>query len=84
MDGQSDFVSDAHTVRYLRAGELYVSRLAERRSWNEWVDSGREGLVERVQNKVGKILAEHEVEPLSEVQESELDKILHAAQAELA
>ena len=84
MDGGHNFISEAHTVKYLRGGELLVAKLAERRGWDEWNLSGQEGLVERAQAKAGKILAEHMVEPLSQAQESELDELLRAAQAELA
>lgn len=83
MDGQSNFVSDVHTVKYLRGGELFVSKMAERRSWDEWDKSGREGVAERAQAKAEKILAEHEVEPLSAAQEVELDAILRTAENDL-
>jgi trimethylamine---corrinoid protein Co-methyltransferase len=83
MDGQTNFVSDMHTVKYLRGGELFVSKLAERRSWDQWDKSGREGVAERAQVKAETILAEHEVEPLSESQEIELDAILRSAEKNL-
>jgi len=84
MDERHSFVSEAHTVKYLRGGELLVTKLAERRGWDEWQKSGQQGLSERAQAKAKKILRDHEVEPLSEVQEIELDKILHAGETELA
>jgi trimethylamine--corrinoid protein Co-methyltransferase len=84
MDGGHNFISEAHTVKYLRAGELLVAKLAERRGWDEWNLSGQQGMVERAQAKVGKILAEHQVEPLSAAQENELDELMRAAQVELA
>lgn len=83
MDGSQDFISAPHTVKYLRGGELLLTKLAERRSWNEWEKSGRVGMAERAQAKAMKILDEHEVEPLSEAQESELDAILDSAETEL-
>jgi trimethylamine--corrinoid protein Co-methyltransferase len=83
MEGQTDFVSDIHTVKYLRGGELFIPKLAERRSWDEWTKSGREGVAERAQAKAEKLLAEHEVEPLSAAQEAELDAILRAAESDL-
>jgi len=84
MEGGRNFISEAHTVKYLRAGELLITKLAERRGWDEWEKSSREGMVERAQAKAGKILAEHQVEPLSEAQETELDGIMRAAEVELA
>ena len=41
-------------------------------------------MVERAQTKAEKILAEHEVEPLSAAQEAELDAIMAAAATDLA
>jgi len=35
MDGKRNFLSQAHTVRYLRAGELLVTKLVDRREWFE-------------------------------------------------
>jgi trimethylamine--corrinoid protein Co-methyltransferase len=84
MEGRRNFISEAHTVKYLRAGELLVTRLAERRGRDEWEKSGRDGMVERAQAKVAKILAEHEVTLLDESQEAELDEILRTAAAEVA
>jgi trimethylamine--corrinoid protein Co-methyltransferase len=84
MDGDHNFISEPHTVKYLRAGELLVTKLAERRSRDEWEKSGQVGMVQRAQAKAIKILNEHQVEPLSEAQEAELDRILQSAATELA
>jgi trimethylamine:corrinoid methyltransferase-like protein len=46
MDGERNFLDQRHTVRYLRAGEVMVTHLAERRAWEEWSRSGREGMVQ--------------------------------------
>jgi len=84
MDGAHNFLSEPHTVRYLRAGELQLTHLAERRGWDEWKRSDQIGMVERAQAEAEKLLAEHQVDPLSETQERELDEILVEAQAELS
>jgi trimethylamine--corrinoid protein Co-methyltransferase len=76
MDGERNFLDQRHTVRYLRSGEVVVTHLAERRSWDEWSSAGCRGMVERAQADAEKILAEHEVEPLSTDQERELDRIM--------
>ncbi|MCS7283711.1 MAG: trimethylamine methyltransferase family protein [Anaerolineae bacterium] len=76
MEGPRNFLGQRHTARYLRAGEILLSRLAERRSWGEWDQSGREGMAERAQAEAERLLAEHEVPPLSSEQERELDDIL--------
>jgi trimethylamine---corrinoid protein Co-methyltransferase len=79
MDGTRNFLAQRHTTRYLRSGELLMTPLAERRSWETWDHSGRENMAERAQSQAEKILAEHQVEPLSPAQEHELDAIMAEA-----
>lgn len=88
MDGvrpghSGNFLDQRHTVRYLRAGELLVTRLAERQPWDEWDRAGRATLAERAQARAAELLAEHHVPPLSEDQERELDEIMREAEREL-
>jgi len=80
MDGPRNFLGQRHTVRTLRAGELLLTRLAERRSWDEWERSGRQGAAERAQTEAERLLAEHQVPPLGEDQERELDEIMREAE----
>ena len=83
MDGSRNFLSEKHTVRYLRAGEVLFTRLAERQDWHEWDRAGREDMAGRAQAEAEHLLAEHEVPPLSDDQERELDEIMAAAHREL-
>jgi trimethylamine--corrinoid protein Co-methyltransferase len=83
MEGSRNFLDQRHTVRHLRAGELWPTRLAERRAWEEWQQAGREGMVERAQAQAERLLVEHQVPPLAEDQERALDEILAAAGREL-
>jgi trimethylamine--corrinoid protein Co-methyltransferase len=83
MDGSRNFLEQHHTVRYLRAGEVQYTRLAERRSWGEWDRTGRLGMVERAQAEAERLLAEHQVPPLADEQERELDAIMQQAADEL-
>jgi trimethylamine--corrinoid protein Co-methyltransferase len=83
MDGSRNFLEQRHTVRYLRAGEVLYTRLAERRSWGEWNRTGRDGMAERAQAEAERLLAEHEVPPLTGEQERELDAIMQGAASEL-
>ena len=83
MAGSRNFLEQRHTVRYLRAGEVLYTRLAERRSWGEWDRTGRDGLAERAQAEAERLLAEHEVPPLTGEQERELDAIMQEAASEL-
>ncbi len=79
MAGSHNFLDQPHTVRYLRAGEIYVTRLAARGSWDEWERGGRLRMAEQAQSQVEQILAHHEVPPLAPEQERELDEIMDVA-----
>jgi trimethylamine--corrinoid protein Co-methyltransferase len=83
MDHARNFLDQRHTVRYLRAGELLSTKLAERRTWEEWERGSRQTMTDRAQAKAERLLAEHEVPPLTEDQERELDEIMREAAAEL-
>jgi trimethylamine--corrinoid protein Co-methyltransferase len=83
MAGSRNFLDQRHTVRYLRRGELLFTRLAERQTWEEWQRAGRQTMADRAQAEAERLLAEHQVPPLSEAQERELDEILHEAEAAL-
>ena len=84
MDSTRNFLGQKHTMKYLRSGEILVTKLAERGSWDSWEIGGRQGLAERAQAEAERILREHQVSPLSDAQENELDRLLSAAQRELA
>jgi trimethylamine--corrinoid protein Co-methyltransferase len=83
MDGSRNFLQQIHTVRYLRGGEIRLVDLAERRSWEEWYGSGRQGMADRAQVQAERLLKEHVVPPLTDDQERELDDIMRAAEATL-
>jgi trimethylamine--corrinoid protein Co-methyltransferase len=84
MDGSRNFLDQRHTARYLRAGELCLTHLAERRAWEEWSRSGRETMVERAQAEAERLLASHQVPPLTEDQDRALDEIMKEAESEFA
>jgi len=79
MDGSRNFLAEMHTVRYLRAGEVLVTHLAERRDWHSWDHAGREEMADRAQARAEHLLAEHDVSPLAGDQERALDEIMQAA-----
>jgi len=83
MGGSRNFLAEQHTVNYLRAGEIMFAQLGERRTFAEWDRSGRKGLAENAQAEAERILAEHEVPPLEDIQENELEKIMQVATNEL-
>jgi trimethylamine---corrinoid protein Co-methyltransferase len=83
MASTHNFLGQKHTVKYLKAGEVFITRLAERSSWETWQMSGRNGLTERAQVEAQRILSEHQVPPLEPAQEAEINSIMSAAEREL-
>jgi trimethylamine---corrinoid protein Co-methyltransferase len=84
MASTRNFLGQKHTLKYLKSGEVYMTKLAERTSWETWEKGGRQGIAERAQAEAEHILREHAVPPLEAAQERELDRILSAAEQELA
>ena len=83
MDGSHNFLGQKHTMKYLKSGEVLMTKMANRDTWEQWEAGGRQGLAERAQAEAERILAEHEVEPLEDAQLRELDAIMAAAEKEL-
>jgi trimethylamine--corrinoid protein Co-methyltransferase len=79
MSTTHNFLGQKHTLRYLRSGEILLTTLAERGSWETWEKNDRIGMVERAQAKATEILQNHQVEPLSTDQDQELNEILWEA-----
>jgi len=82
MSSTRNFLGQKHTMKYLRSGEVYLTKLAERGSWEAWENAGRLGFVERAQAEAEKLLREHQVPPLEAAQERELDALMKAAEIE--
>lgn len=83
MASTRNFLSQKHTLKWLHSNEVTITRLAERGSWDSWIDSGKTSILERAQAEAARILREHEVPPLDQAQEKELDQILCAADREI-
>jgi trimethylamine--corrinoid protein Co-methyltransferase len=83
MNGSHNYIAERHSVKYLRSGEILFAELGERRTFAEWDRTGRNGLAEKAQEEAECLLAEHQVPPLEDAQERELDKIMQAAAREL-
>ena len=79
MSSTHNFLGQKHTLRYLRSGEVLLTSLAERGSWETWEKNERAGMAERAQAEALQILQNHQVEPLRSNQEQELDEILSEA-----
>jgi trimethylamine--corrinoid protein Co-methyltransferase len=83
MDGPRHYLGQPHTARYLRAGEVFLPRLAERRDWDEWNRAGRDDIVRRAEAEAQMLLEQHGPIPLAEEEECELDEIMATARREL-
>jgi len=83
MNGTHNFLGQKHTSRYLKSGEVLLTRLAERGTWEMWDNCGRKGMAERAQAEAERILREHQVPPLDKAQEKELDGLMAAAESEM-
>jgi trimethylamine--corrinoid protein Co-methyltransferase len=83
MNGSRNFLGQKHTMKYLKAGEVFLTKLAERGTWENWETENRKGFLERAQADADRILREHVVPSLTEDQEKELDTIMAAAEKEL-
>ncbi|MBU2611601.1 MAG: trimethylamine methyltransferase family protein [Chloroflexi bacterium] len=83
MESTRNFLGQKHTMKYLRSGEVLLTKLAERNSWETWEAGGRQGLAESAQAEAERILRERQVPPLEPSQERELDGIMAAAEREL-
>jgi trimethylamine--corrinoid protein Co-methyltransferase len=83
MSSTRNFLGQKHTMKYLKAGEVFMTKMAERGSWEGWEAAGRIGMVGRAQAEAERILREHQVPPLDANQECELDALMVAAEQEL-
>jgi trimethylamine--corrinoid protein Co-methyltransferase len=83
MKGTHNFLGQKHTMKYLKAGEMHLPRLAERGAWESWEAGGRLEMARRAQVEAERLLRSHQVPPLETAQERELDIILEAARKEL-
>ncbi|MFZ2097066.1 MAG: trimethylamine methyltransferase family protein [Anaerolineales bacterium] len=79
MGGTRNFLGQKHTMRYLHNGEILLTKLAERGSWESWEAHNRAGMAERAQAEAIDILLNHEVPALTDDQERTLDAILDEA-----
>jgi trimethylamine--corrinoid protein Co-methyltransferase len=84
MNGTRNFLGQKHTLKHLKAGEIALTQLAERNSWETWEDKfERKQIADHAEEEAERILREHHVPPLDPHQEKELDKIMAAAEKEM-
>jgi trimethylamine--corrinoid protein Co-methyltransferase len=83
MNGTRNFLGQKHTMKHLRAGEVALTKLAERNSWDTWEEKlERKQMADHAIEEAERILREHTVPPLDPQQEKELDRIMAAAEKE--
>jgi trimethylamine--corrinoid protein Co-methyltransferase len=84
MDGTRNYLGQKHTLKHLRAGEVALTKLAERNSWDTWEEKlERKQMADHAVEEAERILREHSVPPLEPEQERELDRIMAAAEKEM-
>jgi trimethylamine--corrinoid protein Co-methyltransferase len=78
------FIQTEHTLRYLRK-DRWEPGLTDRNSWTKWqAQAGGKDMRERARDKAREILKQHHPVYIGEREASEIDRIAHAAQAEIA
>src|SRR5829696_4227617 len=81
MNGTRNYLGQKHTLKHIRAGEMALTKLAERNSWDTWEEKfERKQMADRAVDEAERILREHIVPPLEPQQEKELDRITAAAE----
>src|SRR5215213_1982577 len=84
MHGTRNYLGQKHTLKHLRAGEMALTKLAERNSWDTWEEKlERKQMADHAVDEAERILREHVVPPLEPQQEKELDRIMTAAEKEM-
>ena len=78
MKKSRNFLGEKHTIKYLRSNEVLMTKLAERKTWSQWEDSGKQKLAERANNQAHNHLLEHEIPPLNRNQIAGLDQVIQA------
>ena len=74
-------MSDPHTFSFLRKEERFEPALFDRRPYTPWEADG-DTILDRAREKEIGILGHHEVPPLEEQLQNELDRIIQCADRE--
>jgi trimethylamine--corrinoid protein Co-methyltransferase len=76
------FIDRVHTASHFRK-ELWMPRLLDRDYYQAWLDGGATSMEDRCRERRRDLLAGHQVEPLADDLQRELDRIVAAARTEL-
>jgi trimethylamine--corrinoid protein Co-methyltransferase len=69
-----EFLSHEHTLSQWKS--LWVPQLFDRSQLEAWQEAGAKGLNERLREATIALMDEHQVEPLSDAAEAEIERIL--------
>ena len=80
--GSGEYLSDDHTMRFLRKEAQFVPDVIVNRPHSIWRDDMK-SLAQEAQERVNDLLQNHEVPPRDEAVQKELDRIEQAAMKQL-
>jgi trimethylamine--corrinoid protein Co-methyltransferase len=69
------FLKQKHTMQFLQS-EHFLPLLASRQTRERWQQTGSRTMADKAHERVDRLLADHEVEPLSDKEQSELERIV--------
>ena len=73
------FLSAKQTRNYWKS-EDYMPKIFDKTSYKEWVESGRKTVTDKAKQRYEEIISTHKPLPLTEKQDSEIEKILKEAE----
>ena len=73
---KGEYLSDAHTLECLRQGKNFMSELFDYREHESWLETNAVTIIERAREKAINMMKNHQVEPLENDLERELDTIV--------
>jgi len=76
------FMDQEHTARHFRS-ELWFPKLLDRQFYDAWMNGGAKTMGQRCREEKGRLLKEHQPEPLPEGLDREIERVLAAARREL-
>ena len=82
LDGET-FIEQEHTVRHLRAGEVFLPTLGFDHSWSIWDSTGRKDIRDKAKELAHDLLLNDSYTPLPENIEKEINHIVKSAYEEL-
>lgn len=78
--GGGNFVQQEHTVRHLRAGEIFMSKLGFDAMWYEWEAGGKTTIRDRARDHARQVLSDGVTENIPTELAKEFDGIVSTAQ----